>query len=125
MLIFVTREGRRQSAAPNQANDHGEIIVSGNSDVDIDVERLNSCRGRLGSHRRHTGASQGLLALMTMAEATSAKPAARRAARGSFFDSTFVSIRTIDRFPGGAGHVIARSAPAPASQCESASARNS
>ena len=61
----MTREGRRQSAAPNQANDHGEIIVSGiadgaaydaedrivvvdwNSDVDIDAERLNSYRGRL------------------------------------------------------------------------------
>jgi hypothetical protein len=55
----------------NQANDHGEITGSGvadsvahdakdrievitdwNSDVDIDVERLNSYRGQLGAYRR-------------------------------------------------------------------------
>ena len=77
--IFVTREGRRQSAAPNQANDHGEIVVSGNSGVDIDVERLNSYRGQLGAYQHHAGASHGLLAPMTMAETTAAKPAARRA----------------------------------------------
>jgi len=47
---------------------------------------------------------------MTMAEAIAAKPSAPRGA--ALIDSTFVSIRTIDRFPGGAGHVIARSAPA-------------
>ena len=70
----------------NQANDHGEIIVSGiadsvahdakdrikvitgwNSgvDIDVDVERLNSYRGQLGAYRRRAGASHGLLALMT------------------------------------------------------------
>jgi hypothetical protein len=55
----------------NQANDHGEITGSGvadsvaydakvridvgvdwNSDIHIDVERLNSYRGQLGAYRR-------------------------------------------------------------------------
>jgi hypothetical protein len=82
----------------NQANDHGEITGSGvadsvahdakdrievivdwNSGVDIDVERLNSYRGRLGAYRRRAVASHGLLAPITMAETTAAKPAARRA----------------------------------------------
>ena len=80
----MTREGRRQSAAPNQANDHGEIIVSGiangaaydaegrivvvdwNSNVDIDAERLNSYRGRLAGCRRRAAAPHAWLALMTM-----------------------------------------------------------
>jgi hypothetical protein len=83
-LIFVTGEGRRQSAAPNQANDHGEIIVSGiadgaaydaegrivvvdwNSDVDIDAERLNSYRGQLGAYRRRAAAPHAWAVLMTM-----------------------------------------------------------
>jgi hypothetical protein len=75
----------------NQANDHGEIIVSGiadsvahdakdrielitdwNSGVDIDVERLNSYRGQLGAYGRRTGASHGFLALTAMAEAIAA-----------------------------------------------------
>ena len=93
LLIFVTREGRRQSAAPNQANDHGEIIVSGipdctaydaegrivvvdwSSDVDIDAERLNSYRGQFRAYQQHTGASHAFLAPMTMAEDIAAKPA--------------------------------------------------
>jgi hypothetical protein len=98
-LIFVTREGRRQSAAPNQANDHGEIIVSGNSDVDIDAERLNSYRGRFRAYQRRTGAPHAFLAPMTMAEDFAAKAGA--APRGvAFIDSTFVVMCTIGRFPG-------------------------
>ncbi len=73
--------GRRQSAAPNQANDHGEIIVSGNSDVDIDAERLNSYRGQFRAYQRRTGPSHGLSAPMTMAEDIAAEPAASRAGR--------------------------------------------
>ena len=75
----------------NQANDHGEITGSGvansvaydakarievitdwNSDVDIDVERLNSYRGQPGAYGRRTGASHGFLALTAMAEAIAA-----------------------------------------------------
>jgi hypothetical protein len=43
-----------------------------NNGVDIDVERLNSCRGQLGADQRRASASHGLLALMTMAETTAA-----------------------------------------------------
>jgi hypothetical protein len=68
----------------SQSNDDGEIIVSGiadavaygaegrieviidwKSDVDIDTERLNSYRGQLDAYRRHSGAPQALLVLMT------------------------------------------------------------
>ena len=68
----------------SEANDDGEIIVSGiadavaydaegrievivdwKSDVDIDAERLNSYRGQLGTYRRHTGAAHAFLVLMT------------------------------------------------------------
>ena len=63
----------------NQANDHGEIIVSGIADsvaydakdrieviidrksgVDIDAGRLNSDRGQLGAYRRRASASHGV-----------------------------------------------------------------
>jgi hypothetical protein len=75
----------------NQANDHGEIIVSGiadsvahdakdrikvitgwNSGVDIDVEPLNSYRGQLGAYQRRTRTSRDLSAAMTMAETIAA-----------------------------------------------------
>jgi len=68
----------------NQANDHGEITGSGVADsvahdakdrieaitdwksgVDIDVERVNSYRGRLGAYQRRGGALHGFLAPMT------------------------------------------------------------
>ena len=68
----------------SQANDDGEIIVSGiadavaydaegrievivdwKSDVDIDTERLNSYRGQLDAYRRQTGAPHAYLVLMT------------------------------------------------------------
>ena len=85
----------------NQANDHGEITGSGvadsvaydakdrieiitdwNSDVDIDVERLNSYRGPPGAYQRRSGAPQAWLAPMTKAEDIgTCKPAARRAVR--------------------------------------------
>ena len=68
----------------SQANDDGEIIVSGiadavaydaegrievivdwKSDVDIETERLNSYRGQLDAYSRHTGARHAFLVLMT------------------------------------------------------------
>jgi len=68
----------------NQANDHGEITVSGvadsvahdakdridvgvdwNGGVDIDGGRLNSYRGQLGADQQHTGAPHAFLAPMT------------------------------------------------------------
>jgi RecB family exonuclease len=75
----------------SQANDDGEIIVSGiadavaydangrievivdwKSDVDIDAKRLNSYRGQLAAYQRHTGASRGFLVLMTSGKAIAA-----------------------------------------------------
>ena len=63
----------------NQANDHGEIIVSGvaysaahdakvridvsvdwNGDIHIDGGRLNSYRGQLGAYQRRSGAAHGV-----------------------------------------------------------------
>jgi exodeoxyribonuclease-5 len=68
----------------SEANDDGEIIVSGiadavaydakgrievivdwKSDVEIDSERLNSYRGQLDAYRRQTGAPHAFLVLMT------------------------------------------------------------
>ena len=68
----------------SQMNDDGEIIVSGiadavaydtegriefivdwKSDVDIDKQRLNSYRGQLDAYRRHAGAPNAFLVLMT------------------------------------------------------------
>jgi hypothetical protein len=75
----------------SQANDDGEIIVSGiadavaydangrievivdwKSDVDIDADRLNSYRGQLAAYQQHTGASRGFLVLMTPGNVTPA-----------------------------------------------------
>ena len=68
----------------SQSNDDGEIIVFGiadavaygaegrievivdwKSDIEIDTERLNSYCGQVDAYRRHTGAEQALLVLMT------------------------------------------------------------
>ncbi len=87
----------------NQANDHGEIIVSGiadsvaydakvridvsvdwNGDIHIDGGRLNSYRGQLGAYRRRAGASHGLLAPMTPGKVI-ASCSGRRAALVRFF----------------------------------------
>ena len=87
----------------NQANDRGEIIVSGiadsvaydakvridvsvdwNGDIHIDGGRLNSYRGQLGAYRRRAGASHGLLAPMTPGKVI-ARCSGRRAALVRFF----------------------------------------
>jgi hypothetical protein len=118
LLIFVTREGRRQSAAPTQANDHGEIIVSGiadgaaydaegrivvvvdwNSDVDIDAEWLNSYRGQLRAYQQHTGAPHAFLVLMTPGKVIAAK-AGGALRRVAFSDRAFVPLCPIGRFIG-------------------------
>jgi hypothetical protein len=116
ILIFVTREGRSQSAAPTQANDHGEIIVSGiadgaaydaegrivvvvdwKSDVDIDAEWLNSYRGQLRAYQQHTGAPHAFLVLMTPGKVIAAK-ASGALRRVAFSNRAFVPLCPIDRF---------------------------
>jgi hypothetical protein len=42
-----------------------EFIVDWKSDVDIDKERLNSYREQLDAYRRHAGAPNAFLVLMT------------------------------------------------------------
>jgi exodeoxyribonuclease-5 len=60
----ITGSGVADSVAYD-AKDRIEVITGWNSDVDIDVERLNSYRGQLGAYQQHTGASRGFLVLMT------------------------------------------------------------
>ena len=100
----------------NQANDHGEIIVSGvaysaahdakvrievivdwNSGFDIGAGRLNSYRRQLGAYQRRGGASRGVAAAD---DGTDDRRVSWRLAVGrpAFIDSTFVTIRTIERF---------------------------
>jgi hypothetical protein len=67
----ITACGVADSMA-HDAKDRIEVITDWNSDVDIDVERLNSYRGQLGAYGRRTGASHGFLALTAMAEAIAA-----------------------------------------------------
>jgi hypothetical protein len=75
----ITGSGVADSVAYD-AKDRIEVITGWNSDVDIDLERLNSYRGQLGAHQRRAGASHGLLAPMTPAKfIASCKRAARRA----------------------------------------------
>ena len=42
-----------------------DTVVDWKSDVDITSDRLNSYRGQLEAYRRHTGARQAFLVLMT------------------------------------------------------------
>ena len=42
-----------------------EIVIDWKSDVEFDVERLNSYRGQLNAYKEHTGAADAFLVLMT------------------------------------------------------------
>jgi uncharacterized membrane protein len=87
-----------------------EVITDWNSGVDIDVERLNSCRGQLGAHQRRAGASHGVLAPMTMAEPIAAKSVPRHAGAASLASDDVVegprvspSVAPRRPAPGGSG----------------------